>query len=144
MSEVIDQHHIRKGWIGVDLDGTLAVYDYWRGPYHIGVPIPLMLERVRKWLEEGQDVRIFTARVTDLPLNEDGSEHDLDHVRVAINDWCLLHLGRTLPITNIKDWHMRELWDDRAIQVIPNTGITQADELYSILNAEAGKVATSK
>ena len=25
-----------KGWIGVDLDGTLAQYDHWRGIEHIG------------------------------------------------------------------------------------------------------------
>ena len=40
-----------KGWIGVDLDGTLAHYDKWRGVEHIGKPVPVMLERVKKWLE---------------------------------------------------------------------------------------------
>ena len=52
-----------NGWIGVDLDGTLAYYDQWRGALHIGEPIPVMLERVKRWLDEGKDVRIFTARV---------------------------------------------------------------------------------
>jgi len=36
-------------WIGVDLDGTLAVYDGWRGPEHIGPPVPAMVERVKRW-----------------------------------------------------------------------------------------------
>jgi hypothetical protein len=27
------------GWIGVDLDGTLAHYDGWKGIDHIGEPI---------------------------------------------------------------------------------------------------------
>lgn len=36
-----------SGWIGVDLDGTLAFYDSWRGIDHIGAPIPLMLQRVK-------------------------------------------------------------------------------------------------
>ena len=31
-----------SGWIGVDLDGTLAFYDMWRGMEHIGKPIPAM------------------------------------------------------------------------------------------------------
>ena len=31
--------------------------------YHVGEPIPLMLERVKKWLSEGIEVRIVTARV---------------------------------------------------------------------------------
>jgi len=26
----------RRGWIGVDLDGTLALYDRWRGIEHVG------------------------------------------------------------------------------------------------------------
>lgn len=52
-----------SGWIGVDLDGTLAMYDGFKGPEHIGDPVPKMLERVKKWLAEGREVRIFTARV---------------------------------------------------------------------------------
>ena len=51
----------RKGWIGVDLDGTLAVYYDWE---IIGDPIPLMVERVQQWLKEGKHVKIFTARVS--------------------------------------------------------------------------------
>ena len=54
------------GWIGVDLDGTLAEH-YWpaKGDYdptRIGDPIPMMVERVRGWLAEGREVRVFTAR----------------------------------------------------------------------------------
>jgi hypothetical protein len=135
----IQQH---GGWIGVDLDGTLAVYDRWRGPYHIGAPIPAMVERVRRWLTEGRDVRIFTARVTELPQNADGTEHDLQKVRDAIRAWCKENVGQWLPITNVKDWHMMELWDDRAVQVRPNTGVTLADELEAISSADSGKAAT--
>lgn len=38
------------GWIGVDLDGTLAVYKGWNGPEHIGEPIPIMIDRVKLWI----------------------------------------------------------------------------------------------
>ena len=48
-------------WIGVDLDGTLAQYGGWKGPDTIGDPVPMMKERVMKWLNEGAEVRIFTA-----------------------------------------------------------------------------------
>lgn len=125
------------GWVGVDLDGTLAVYDRWHGPYHIGAPIPLMVERVKRWLAQGRDVRVFTARVTDLPTNADGTEHDVGQVEVCIGVWCMKHLGKVLPVTNVKDWHMMELWDDRAVQVRMNTGVTLADELEAIKSAEA-------
>lgn len=104
-----------KGWIGVDLDGTLAFYDGWKGPEHIGLPIPLMERRVDGWLTEGKDVRILTARVTpDKP--------DAIRCREAIEKWLQLHFDRVLPITHAKDPAMLELWDDRAVQVVPNSG----------------------
>jgi hypothetical protein len=105
-----------KGWIGVDLDGTLAHYDGWMGASHVGAPVPRMLARVKRWLEQGREVRIFTARVGPQPNGE-----DLE-ARVAIDAWCLEHLGRTLEVTAIKDYGMLQLWDDRCVQVIPNTG----------------------
>lgn len=45
------------------MDGTLAVYDEWRGAHHIGEPIPLMVARVKDWLAAGKVVKIFTARM---------------------------------------------------------------------------------
>ena len=54
-----------KPWVGVDLDGTLAVYDHWRGEDHIGDPVPVMVERVKAILKAGKyDVLIFTARAS--------------------------------------------------------------------------------
>lgn len=101
------------GWIGVDLDGTLAHYDGWVSIEHIGEPIPLMVNRVLEWIEDGRDVRIFTARAA----------HDPDGNAVgAIEDWCEKYLGKVLPVTNKKDYEMIELWDDRAIAVEHNTG----------------------
>lgn len=99
-------------WIGVDLDGTLANYDHWRGSEHIGEPIAPMVERVKRWRNEGWEVRIFTARVCD---GDDATEQH-------IMQWSLDHLGEVLPVTNVKDYGMVELWDDRAVQVEQNTG----------------------
>jgi len=100
-----------KGWIGVDLDGTLARYDSWISEEHIGDPIPAMAARVRQWLSEGREVRIFTARVSNgRPAH-------------FIQDWTETHFGVRLHVTNVKDFAMVELWDDRAVQIIPNTGI---------------------
>jgi len=136
-----------NGWIGVDLDGTLAYYDYWRGAEHIGEPIPAMLERVRKWLAEGKDVRIFTARVdretAALSMGRSGvdSAGTVTAVEMCIQRWCEKHIGRVLPITCSKDYGMIELWDDRCVQVIPNTGRTIADELESERMALSGKSA---
>lgn len=117
-----------SGWIGVDLDGTLARYDGWKGIDHIGDPIPAMVERVKRWLADGRDVRIFTARVDGGEVaiamgDQNGVAHrDVPMVRYHIEQWCLRHIGAILPITNVKDYGMIELWDDRVVQVIPNTG----------------------
>lgn len=100
------------GWIGVDLDGTLAQYDRWRGVEHIGEPIEPMVERVKAWLAAGVEVRIFTARV-----------HEQSVVCIErIQLWCVEYLGQLLPITNVKDFDMIELWDDRAMAMETNTG----------------------
>lgn len=99
------------GWIGVDLDGTLAEYDHWRGSRHIGAPITKMVNRIRQWIAAGRRVRIFTARV---------AEADFDPG--VIHEWLAGCGLPPLPVTNIKDMHMIQLWDDRAIQVIKNTG----------------------
>jgi hypothetical protein len=122
-----------RGWIGVDLDGTLAEYQGFKGAEHIGEPIPQMLLRVRRWLVAGKEVKIFTARVW--PLSTINPEDKVEQfvgasdresqamiAAVHIRKWCETHLGQILPITCQKDYGMVQLWDDRAIQVEPNTG----------------------
>ena len=108
-----------KGWIGVDLDGTLAEYYGWVSETHIGPPIPKMVDRVKKWVEEGQKVKIMTARA--YPARS--GKTDVKEVIKNIENWCLEHVGTKLEVTYEKDYNMIELWDDRAIQVIPNTGV---------------------
>lgn len=117
-----------QGWIAVDLDGTLAEYDHWRGPEHIGAPIPAMIRRVKNWIAEGKDVRIFTARADGGEVaiamgNPDGEAvRDVARVIGFIQDWTEQHLGVRLSVTNRKDYGMIELWDDRAVQIECNTG----------------------
>ena len=98
-----------SGWYGVDLDGVLAHYDRWRGEDHIGEPIPAMVDCVKAWLAGGIDVRIFTARA-----NSD------DHA--VLEEWLQKHIGCVLPITATKDYQMVRLYDDRCVQMEPNTG----------------------
>ena len=102
-----------KGWIGVDLDGTLAEYTEW-DEGKIGKAVPKMLERVKKWIEEDKEVRIMTARASlDYSTKEDIK---------LIEDWLEENGIGGLKITNEKDPQMLELWDDRCVQVEPNTG----------------------
>ena len=117
-----------NGWIGVDLDMTLATYDHWRGSDHIGEPVPAMLAHVKKLLEEGEDVRIFTARVSPQAIighgdpTAEGQKDELTKVVTAIVMWCVKHVGRPLKITHSKDYSMKWCYDDRAIQMVPNEG----------------------
>lgn len=124
---------MNKAWIGVDFDGTLAEYHGWKDELHVGKPIAPMVERVKRWLAEGREVRIFTARVwpiveviyPDDVLFWDAENADGKKAAAAvqvIRDWCEAHLGQALPITCVKDYDMIELWDDRCVQVRRNTG----------------------
>jgi hypothetical protein len=101
-----------RGWIGVDLDGTLALYDGWKGEENIGDPVPLMLQRVKDWLAHGMEVKIFTARAGN-------GEKQI----CLIQEWCEKHGLPRLEVTNIKDFSMIRLYDDRCVRVQENTGI---------------------
>lgn len=104
-----------NGWVGFDLDGTLAEYTTWQGEEYIGAPIPPMVERLQAYLARGVEVRIFTARV--------GPGCDIERALPPIERWCEEHLGVCLPVTATKDFGMALLYDDRCKQVIPNTGV---------------------
>lgn len=97
-----------KGWIGVDLDGTLAYYD----PefYGIGEPVELMKTRVLEWIKNGLRVKIFTARAFDPEQIPD------------VQEWLKINGFPDLEVTNIKDFGMMRLFDDRAVEVQVNTG----------------------
>ena len=99
-----------KGWIGVDLDGTLAFHDANSPMVRIGAPVPLMVKRVKGMIEKGYRIKIFTARAQD-------SEQIL-----LIRKWLKKNDLPALEITNIKDYNMIKLFDDRAVQVERNTG----------------------
>lgn len=113
----------RPKWIGVDLDGTLAFDDGGAPGGPIGPPIPAMLDRVKRWLAEGREVRIVTARVTSADRWWDSIEQ-----HNKIDEWSSLHIGQVLQVTCAKDPDMEVLYDDRAIQVEKNTGKILGEE----------------
>lgn len=112
------------GYIAVDLDGTLAHYESGQWP-EIGEPIQPMLDRVKGWLEQGREVRICTARASH-------GESEIARIRKWLDQYGLGHL----KISNTKEPDMDELWDDKAIQVRPNTGQPIVDAEYQANLAE--------
>ena len=71
-----------------------------------------MIDLIKAYIEADVEVRIFTARATD-PVQIPVVQH-----------FCERHIGVVLPVTNVKDFGMKLLYDDRAIQIIPNTAKT--------------------
>jgi len=104
---------MKSGWVGFDLDGTLAFYDGWVGEEHIGPPIREMVERAKELIEKGIEIRIVTARAST------GQKRIIE----KIQDWAEEQgLGRPV-VTCEKDYKMICLYDDRCLQVYPNTGM---------------------
>jgi hypothetical protein len=101
----------RRGWIGVDLDGTLAKSMPGLDPAEIGPVVPRMLQRVQHWISTGRTVKIFTARANN-PCQI-----------LMIQEWCVRQGLPKLEVTDRKDHRMIAIWDDRAVQVLQNTGI---------------------
>lgn len=99
-----------ESWIGVDLDGTLSEHSDEVDLEHIGAPIAEMVARVQDWIHQGYRVKILTARAS------------VPEGIPPIQAWLKEHHLPDLEITDAKDLHMIELWDDRGVQVIANTG----------------------
>ncbi|MEG0969178.1 MAG: hypothetical protein RSG92_27820, partial [Pseudomonas sp.] len=104
-----------KRIIACDLDGTLAEYNGWKGIHHVGLPIIPIMNAVKQAIEEGAEVHIFTARVS-------GEPDEAKDAAEVIMKWCANHGIRISGITAMKHKYFTEFWDDRAIQVIKNTG----------------------
>ncbi len=126
-------------WYGFDLDGTLAKYDGWKGEKHIGEPVAKMVDLAKKLHSEGKKVKIFTARVAPTP---DGQTRDTETARKVIEDWCAKHLGFVPEVTCVKDALMKECYDDRSVQVIPNEG--ESVESVAVAALEAAKKRSLK
>jgi len=120
-------------WIGVDLDGTLAHYPPGAGD-DIGAPIPAMVERVVRFLIAGWTVKIFTARIAPplahtkmiaevASISEWWMETLADYLKdFSVEDDILPKIMLPLTVTATKNFGMVILYDDRVVQVEPNTG----------------------
>ena len=99
--------------IATDFDGTLALEEQ----EDSGFPpaVPEMLERVRHWVDEGKEVWVLTARLTRPDIDR---EYEIG----VIQDWLEQHGLPRLEVTDRKMWFFKEYWDDRAVQVVTNTG----------------------
>lgn len=146
MVYILDDRYknLRPGsWIGCDLDGTCAKYAEIVPIDVIGEPLWPMIERMRVWVQHNIDVRMMTARMPlpgqTMKCLVTGRHWSYAEMNVVIGNWSERLVGKRLIGTCIKDFYMVELWDDRAIQMVPNTGRTLAEEHLAEMTALRGK-----
>ena len=108
--------------IACDLDGVLA-FDLPRSDeFEIGPPVPEMVQRVKDWVTNGEEVWIFTARLS--------GTSDPERMTDAIHTWLEANELPRLPVTNRKSGRIAQYWDDRAVAIVPNTGHNTNEPFY--------------
>lgn len=100
-----------KFWYGFDFDGTLVKQkkfpDY-------GKPIEKMVARVKRYLAQGKNVKIFTARAAT------------PEQKKVVSDWTLQHIGQRLEVTNEKDHLCIRIIDNIARRAMADGSIKAA------------------
>lgn len=110
-----------KQTVAIDLDGTLAQYDGWKGVDVIGAPRPGALEFVTRLVAHGFDVVVYTARVQDRK-GENG--HEPEDVVYLVHQWLGINgfpvevrvhgsIGKPMAVAYV---------DDRSVKVPTNPG----------------------
>lgn len=117
--------------IACDLDGTLAEYESFQGATIIGEPIPEMVDKVKAALAAGDEVWIFTARIVPQDYSAKAGVEAVQGL-IAVAMWCQKAFGISLPITCQKSFRFTEFWDDRAKEVLPNTGVFATELMEAI------------
>jgi hypothetical protein len=130
---------VDQPWVGVDFDATLFEYHEWVKWDSFGKIIPVMRDRVLAYLESGTNVRIVTARI-GLPqyihpysgpiynwqknsVCKVSGEMFSDEMMIRAMQAHMVDNGLPpLWVQCFKDYNMIRLYDDRAVQVEPNTG----------------------
>lgn len=89
----------QKQHFAIDLDGTLLSYDGWKGEDHFGEPLAGAVEWVKKRLEDGHEITVFTTRTA------------FDKVHDAL----VARGFPSLPVSNVKSPKFSCFIDDRAV-----------------------------
>lgn len=103
-----------KFWYGFDFDGTLAKG---RG----GVEPTTFVDILKLFINLGRKCKIFTARTNPEQIEQ-------------IKTFLKANNIPEIEITNVKDRYLRLLYDNRAVGVIKDTGITHEQVFREIIN----------
>ena len=106
---------VRTGWVWIWMARYRARKSgTFRAALSAGRAGLAMLEMVKSLLAAGVTVKIFSARACEpenIPI---------------IQDWAVKHGLGKLEVTNQKDFNLIRFYDDRAIQICPNLGVSVA------------------
>ena len=107
----------------VDFDGTLATSPP-RGhdPGFTGEPVWPIVLRVRRWLAQGRQIKIISARASQ--VSDTYPAEDRESAIAAVRAWTLEHLGEELDVVNEKTHDTYCLLDNIAVSVEEDTGKT--------------------
>lgn len=114
----------KYGWIGVDWDRTLVEYHTNPQGYNAlehGEFLWPMVNRIKGWIANGQEVRIFSARASGFEDSEEGREKKAAVIASMQDKLESAGLPR-LEVTCEKDYRCIQIWDDIAVSMHPNTG----------------------
>lgn len=105
--------------VAIDLDGTLARYDGWKGIEHIGEPLLGARKLCQAIRDAGYRICVFTTR-----FNTEGTR-DITRAKQVVVDWLTLH---QIPYDDLWDQVGKPMAvayiDDRALKVTPNPWYT--------------------
>ena len=121
---IVETDPNEEAYAAFDLDATLAEYlkeDSGNTPIgHVVIP---MYEKIKWYQAHGIKCKLLTARAgfaSEVPKIEAWLQY---------NDQFFPGLAK-LEISNVKSHKMLVLYDDRAVQIIPNTGMMVGSEKY--------------
>jgi hypothetical protein len=77
--------------IAVDLDGTLAHYDGWKGQREIGAPLPGAREALEQLVAAGHRVMVYTCRCGDWQRETWGDGLSRDESAAIVKAWLDEH-----------------------------------------------------
>lgn len=109
--EIANRENTPQRIIAVDVDGTLAAYQGWKGYTHVGLPIAKVVQEVRDEHASGSYILIHTARITSM----DG--RIMPEALEALRSWLHLHQIPYHEIwTGVGKPYANEYWDDKAVR----------------------------
>jgi hypothetical protein len=91
------------------------------------------MRKVKAALAHSDEVYIFSARVC--PGSDWKTAQHATQAMAEMAESSRKLFGTVLPITCLKAWDWHEIWDDRAKQVIPNTGEFLEDHIPELAAA---------